>query len=83
MHCVYLFKEAQKCYAKLINSYEKTEKWLITSGLFVSDINDKNVCLMHLSNNPKELCPHGWKYNGKLDTEKYDNKNINICCNNL
>ena len=42
MHCVYLFKEAQKCYAKLINSYEKTEKWLMTSGLFVSDINDKH-----------------------------------------
>lgn len=49
----------------------------------VSDLNDKKVCLMHLSNNPKELCPEGWKYNGKLDTQKYDNKNINICCRNL
>ena len=48
-----------------------------------SDLNDKKVCLMHLSNNPKELCPNGWKYNGKFDTEKYDNKNINICCKNL
>ena len=49
----------------------------------VSDLNGKKVCLMHLSNNPKELCPQGWKYNGKLDTQKYDNKNINICCRNL
>ena len=48
-----------------------------------SDLNGKKVCLMNLSNNPKELCPNGWKYNGKLDTEKYDNKNINICCKNL
>jgi hypothetical protein len=48
-----------------------------------SDLKDKKVCLMHLSNSQKDLCPVGWKYNGKLDTEKYDNKNINICCRNL
>ena len=49
----------------------------------LSDLENKKVCLMHLSNNPKELCPQGWKYNGKLDTQKYDNKNIKICCRNL
>ena len=38
---------------------------------------------MHISNNPKELCPDGWKYNGKLDTQKYDNKNVNLCCRTL
>ena len=41
LHCVYLFKEAQKCYAKLTSSYEKIQNWLMTSGLFVSDINIK------------------------------------------
>ena len=49
----------------------------------MSDLNSKKVCLLHVNNNPKELCPSGWKYNGKFDTEKYDNKNINICCRNL
>lgn len=49
----------------------------------MSDMDGKKVCLMHVSNNPKELCPKGWRYSGKLDTEKYDNKNINICCRNL
>ena len=42
LHCVYVFKEAQKCYAKLMNSYDKIENWLMTSGLFVSDTDDKN-----------------------------------------
>ncbi len=42
MHYVYPFKGAQKCYAKLTSSYKKIQHWLTTSGLFVSDINDKN-----------------------------------------
>ena len=54
LHCVYLFKEAQKCYAKLTSSYEKTQNWLMTSGLFVSDINDKNCGGVHSFYDEKE-----------------------------
>ena len=54
MHYVYPFKEAQKCYAKLTNSYEKIQNWLITSGLFVSDVNDKNCGGVHSFYDEKE-----------------------------
>ena len=54
MHCVYLFKEAQKCYAKLTSSYEKTQNWLMTSGLFVSDVNNKNCGGVHSFYDEKE-----------------------------
>ena len=47
LHYVYLFKEAQKCYAKLGSSYERIQNWLTTSGLFVSDVNDKNCGGVH------------------------------------
>jgi hypothetical protein len=65
------------------DSQEFTNKFQRCNVNNVSDLNGKKVCLMNLSNNPKDLCPQGWKYNGKLDTQKYDNKNINICCRNL
>jgi len=54
LHYVYPFKEAQKCYAKLTNSYEKIQNWLITSGLFVSDVNDKNCGGVHSFYDEKE-----------------------------
>ena len=54
MHSVYLFKEAQKCYAKLTSSYEKTQNWLMTSGLFVSDVNNKNCGGVHSFYDEKE-----------------------------
>jgi rhamnogalacturonyl hydrolase YesR len=54
LHCVYLFKEAQKCYAKLASSYEKIQNWLTTSGLFVSDVNDKNCGGVHSFYDEKE-----------------------------
>ena len=47
LHRVYPFKEAQKCYAKLTNSYEKIRNWLLSSGLFVSDVGDKNCGGVH------------------------------------
>lgn len=47
LHCVYPFKEAQKCYATLTNSYEKIKNWLLSSGLFVSDVSDKNCGAVH------------------------------------
>ena len=47
MHCVYPFKEPQKCYGKLSSSNEKIQNWLMTSGLFVSDVNDKNCGGVH------------------------------------
>jgi len=47
LHCVYPFKGAQKCYAKLTRSYEKIQNWLTTSGLFVSDVNNKNCGGVH------------------------------------
>lgn len=42
MHCVYPFKEPQKCYGKLNKSFEEVKNWLISSGLFVSDNNSKH-----------------------------------------
>ena len=42
LHCVYPFKEAQKCYGKLNKSFEEVKNWLISSGLFVSDSNSKH-----------------------------------------
>ena len=52
MHYVYAFKEAQKCYVKLTNSLDKIQNWLMTSGLFVSDVNDK---LMDLNRKLKNI----------------------------
>jgi len=42
LHCVYPFKEPQKCYGKLNKSFEEVKNWLISSGLFVSDNNSKH-----------------------------------------
>ena len=49
---------------------------------YISEMENNKVCLMNLTDG-KKLCPDGWTYNGKLDTETYNGKNLNICCKNL
>ena len=65
---------------KSVNFSNEFDKCKVNS---ISDMEGRKVCLLHLTSNPKELCPNGWKYNGKLNTQTYDNKNVNICCKNL
>lgn len=61
LHCVYPFKEPQKCYGKLSDSYEKIQNWLLTSGLFISDENDKNCGGVHSFYDEKN-CQYGFLY---------------------
>ena len=44
-------------------------------------LEDKQICLLDRNGNSSKKCPDGWKYNGKLDSETY-NQDINICCRN-
>lgn len=47
----------------------------------MTDLENTQVCLLDRNNNSNQKCPDGWKYNGKLDVNTYNN-NINICCRN-
>ncbi len=43
LHYVYLFKGALKCYAKLTDSFQQLTNWLLSSGIFISEKNKKNL----------------------------------------
>lgn len=47
----------------------------------MDDLENTQVCLLDRNGNSNQKCPDGWKYNGKLDSNTYNN-NINICCRN-